>query len=463
MRLRPIPHPRAITGSGVDDVLALGDAAPRRGSLRQFLRSHPWLTDISIALLYVAATFSSDTLRLGGLALAITVIYVVIMAVAVALRRCQPLGFLAAAVLVPILYQLALTAAPGAGTTTAARTVLHLQVSGQTLSQPYTPYIDLAALCLAVFTVGSECALRISLPATATTLLATTGVAYIWGTREVFGLLVLVVWLLLLIAYLIGSNIRSSRLRMAELENRARQLTLEHEQREQLAVSQERNRIAREMHDVVSHSLSVMVTLAEGAAVALERNPDMAKTAVTQLAQVGRDSLQDARRLVGVLRQDAASAPTLPGQPAADAEDDVPREPQPGEHDVRRLVASYKRAGMPVTLEESGPELPPDPGLHLAIYRIVQESLTNVLRYARTSKRISVTLSRSGRDIVITIENDAGDGRQVMPGSGKGVIGMRERAAVYDGTVHAGPTTKGWQVRATLRVPGQPHTWSSPI
>ncbi|OKL53802.1 hypothetical protein BSZ39_07495 [Bowdeniella nasicola] len=445
----------------MSDVLGGATSTARAGSLRLFMRQHPWFTDITIALVYLIVSVGLGVWHLNAGARLAVLAYLSTMTIALVFRRCYPLIILAAAILLPVglFFFLTLIGADPE----ASRMVLQLQFEGRPAAHAVLPFVDLLALSIAAFTVGSEHPLRISLPTIGLTLVFTAVITLVWGQRKFFVLWVVIIWLVLLIAYLIGSNVRSSRLRMLELENRARQLTLEHEQREQLAVSQERNRIAREMHDVVSHSLSVMVTLAEGAAVALDRNPDIAKQAVTELAQVGRDSLQDARRLVGVLRADATTSPHLPGQPSSIAEDDVPREPQPGEHDVRRLIESYRRAGMPVTLHESGPELPPDPSFHLAIYRIVQESLTNVLRYARASKRIDVTLSRSGRDTVITIENDAGDGQQVMPGSGKGVIGMRERAAVYDGTVHAGPTTTGWQVRATLRVPGQPHAWSSPV
>ncbi|MDO5726983.1 MAG: histidine kinase, partial [Bowdeniella nasicola] len=313
------------------------------------------------------------------------------------------------------------------------------------------------------YTLGAEKKLRISLPTIFCSWVGLICVVPIFTDPADHNVWWGVLTLFIAVSFLIGSNVRSSRLRVHELEKRAHQIALEHQQREQLAVSQERTRIAREMHDVVAHSLSVMVTLAEGAAIALDRNPQMAKTAIGQLAEVGRESLQETRRLVGVLRDDTSEATNMPAEVPQIMQNGAPRDPQPGEKDVADLIASYQAAGIPVHFHESGPPLPTDAGLHLAIYRIVQEALTNVLRYARSSPRIEVSICRAGGEVVVTIENESGDGSSPLPGSGKGVIGMRERAAVFDGHVHAGPTTSGWQVRATLRIPGKPHTWTSPI
>ena len=115
------------------------------------------------------------------------------------------------------------------------------------------------------------------------------------------------------------------------------------------------------------------------------------------------------------------------------------------------LVERFRVTGLPVRLMESGPPLPDDAGLQLAVYRIVQEGLTNVLRYARLSPRIDVTIVRTPRAVGIVVDNDAGSTGHAVVGGRKGLIGMRERAAVYGGTVEAGPTATGWCVRAQLR------------
>jgi signal transduction histidine kinase len=246
----------------------------------------------------------------------------------------------------------------------------------------------------------------------------------------------------MLVAALIGLQIRTRRQRLLDLEERASQLALERDQREQIAVSAERTRIAREMHDVVAHSLTVMITLAEGASASLDRRPEQARLALDELAETGRRALGDTRRLVGVLREDPSPPVPAPGAEVL--------APQPGAHDVADLVERFRVTGLPVRLMESGPPLPADAGLQLAVYRIVQECLTNVLRYARLAPRIDVTIARTPRSVGIVVDNDAGSTGQTVVGGRKGLIGMRERAAVYGGTVEAGPTVTGWCVRAQL-------------
>ena len=115
------------------------------------------------------------------------------------------------------------------------------------------------------------------------------------------------------------------------------------------------------------------------------------------------------------------------------------------------LVTRFQTAGVPVKYSWIGRELPDDKGLQLTLFRIAQEAMTNILRYAPTTKRVEVTVSRHAGTAVLTVDNDAAPGSRPMHGSGKGLIGMRERAAVYGGTVDAGPTSTGWRVRAVLR------------
>lgn len=301
------------------------------------------------------------------------------------------------------------------------------------------------------------------------------------------GLVLSIYAMALTIPALSGVAVRLQRFRLAELEQSNARLVLERDQRSQLAVSQERTRIAREMHDVVAHSLAIIVTMADGAAANLERNPALARTAIEQLATTGRAALADTRRLVGVLRDDAPSpvqppvtplpetAPTSLSAPSAatttastgsrsatdaksqslqladlTADPSVPLGPAPAARDITELVERFQNAGLPVTFARTGGALPDNDGLQLAVYRIVQESLTNILRYAPASPRISVQLARSTGTVEITVDNDAGAAGPSMPGSGKGILGMAERAAVYGGRVQAGPTQRGWRVHALM-------------
>ncbi|QQO79094.1 histidine kinase [Actinomyces sp. HMT897] len=413
-----------------------------------------------------------------------------------------------------------------------------------------------------------------------------------------------------MIGVLVGLNARSQRQRLAEVEARSARASLEREQTALLAAANERSRIAREMHDVVAHSLAVMITMADGVAATIDRNPEMAKEALGMLAETGRSALADTRRLVGVLRDDpgATSAPsghpaaagTFPGPVAAEAAGttlapagpctpgpagkttraqigttvlsaassgpvgeatgspsglsptgahngpgsqaavpgrtlqatgpgahdgplpgptgvpagtttpasgspgpdrplpvpaprepetravplpefappgtvppvepsqavahlrtqatdvdpstgDTPLSPAPEQSDLPVLIRRFQVAGVPVDYTWEGRALPGDKGLQLTLYRIAQESLTNILRYAPTTPRVTVRVERHTGTVVLTVENLSAPGSRPVHGSGKGLIGMRERAAVYGGTVQAGPTRTGWQVRAVLR------------
>jgi signal transduction histidine kinase len=241
---------------------------------------------------------------------------------------------------------------------------------------------------------------------------------------------------------LIGTNVGNRRRYTAALIDRAEQLTRERDAQAQLASAAERSRIAREMHDIVAHSLTVVVALANGAEAAAERSPELAQQAMREVRDVGRSALKDMRRLLGVLRDSDETAPD-------DASSAL--RPQPGNDDIAQLIASYRAAGLPVTLTLRG-EPPTSAGLQLTVHRIVQESLTNVLRYAQEPTKVTVTIVSSPTQIAIDVR-DNGRGRQASPveGSGQGLIGMRERVSIYSGTLEVGPgTAGGWHVRAVL-------------
>ena len=315
---------------------------------------------------------------------------------------------------------------------------------------------------------------------------------------------ILIASLITAIGILVGFNARNTRLRLEALKARSARMALASEQTALLAAAEERSRIAREMHDVVAHSLAVMITMADGAAAIVERDPATAKQAIETLAEAGRSALADTRRLVGVLREDpsvaAEQAPQSPEPPAPSGESpssarqhevrdlpvpefaplgtvtpvepsvpianlrqqatdgtgdrsrgDLPLAPSPEQADITELVKRFVAAGVPVTYRWVGAALPADKALQLTVFRIAQEALTNVLRYAPTTPAVSVDVERHIGTVVLTVDNEAAPGTRPMHGSGKGLIGMRERASVYGGTVQAGPTPTGWRVRAVLR------------
>ncbi|OJX98479.1 MAG: hypothetical protein BGO96_04400 [Micrococcales bacterium 73-15] len=255
-----------------------------------------------------------------------------------------------------------------------------------------------------------------------------------------------------LVALAIGVSVHNRRRYVAELMDRADRLALEQEQREQLAVADERARIARELHDVVAHSLTVMITLSEGAAGIVERDPARAAGVMRDVAQTGRDALGDTRRVVGVLRSEGDLTLGIADgrSPSSFVTDDAPLAPAPTEA-LDDLVARFRAAGLPVSLTRSGTDLPADTGLRLTVFRIVQESLTNVLRYAPLASSIDVTVARTDDAVEVEVRNATGPGPSApAPGSGRGLIGMRERVVVFGGRLEAGPTPTGWCVRATL-------------
>jgi signal transduction histidine kinase len=226
-----------------------------------------------------------------------------------------------------------------------------------------------------------------------------------------------------------GVYVRTRREHIAALTERARQLERDRDQQARLAAAAERARIAREMHDVVAHNLSVMIALADGAQ--LTRDLAAAEGAMEAVSSTGREALEEMRRLLGVLREDA----------------DTPLAPQPGIDALEALVEQIRGAGLATRLTRTGTPAPLNPGAQLAVYRLVQEALTNALKHARGASVAEVRLDYSGEALSLEVVDD-GAPTEPSPG-GHGLVGMHERAAAYGAVVEAGPLRRGgWRVHA---------------
>jgi signal transduction histidine kinase len=239
------------------------------------------------------------------------------------------------------------------------------------------------------------------------------------------------------VALLAGVVVRSRRAHFAELTERAVRLELERDQQAQIATAAERTRIAREMHDVIAHSLAVMIAMADGASAKLRREPERAGAAIDAVAEVGRQALGETRRLLAVLR-DPAEGTDLAPQPRLDG--------------LGELVDRVRDTGLDASLIVTGQPFALPESAELAVYRIVQEATTNVLKHAVGAGTVSVELRYDGTRVEVEVRDDGavvpvGVGRH----GGPGIEGMRERVALYHGTLHAGPgRSGGWVVRASL-------------
>jgi signal transduction histidine kinase len=247
-------------------------------------------------------------------------------------------------------------------------------------------------------------------------------------------------------AFLIGSIVAGVVVRNRErifvdTERRAAAAEADRLAEAERAVARERARIAREMHDVVAHGMSAIAVQAAGGRQIVRTDPDKAADVFANIEQIGRESLTELRRMLGVLRGGGDEVASLA--------------PQPGIADVAVAVEQSSAAGVPTTLVVDGPRRPLAPGIELAAFRIVQESLTNVRKHAGPSASATVRVGYEPRRLLLEISDD---GRGVVSslsatGGGHGVIGMRERVDIYGGTFAAGPRPGGgYVVRAELPI-----------
>ena len=242
-------------------------------------------------------------------------------------------------------------------------------------------------------------------------------------------------WFVLAGVWGFGRWMRRRRREMSRLHEHTAVLEQYREERAREAVTAERARIARELHDLVAHSMGVIVIQAQAAQRVLRADPAKAEQALTSIEVTGRQGLAEMRRLLDVL---------------IGSDDTAPLTPQPALRHLDTLLEQVRAAGLPVDMSVEGSERPLPPGLDLSAYRIVQEALTNTLRHAGAARaRVRVRYRPAGVDVEVADDgtaSPAGEGT-----GGRGLVGMRERVALYGGTLHAGPRAEGgYLVRAHL-------------
>ena len=238
------------------------------------------------------------------------------------------------------------------------------------------------------------------------------------------------------IGWIIGFAVGEKFREVDEAEERAARAEREREQRARRAVADERARIARELHDVVGHSVSVMTVQASAVRMRLEDDQSQVSEALEVVERTGREALAEMRRMVGVLRH-PEEAPALA--------------PQPSLEQLERLVEHTREAGLPVELRIEGDPVPLPAGIDLTAYRLVQEGLTNAIKHAG-AKRAEVLVRYADGKVELTVSDD-GTGKGDGDGGGHGLVGMRERVSVYGGDLEAGPQPEGgFRLRAILPV-----------
>ena len=419
--------------------------------LYAWLRRNPRLVDGGLALLLIFP--GGGIPKLGVRDLLVTLPFALGMVVPVVFRRQYPVGAFAAVIAV------------GA-----------LQVP--LLRRPIGS--DLAVLVM-LYTLAACRPRRVSLRGLAICLVGAATAVLRWHpTRPADGLYTIAAEAAVLagpvlLAWLLGDSARWRRSYYQALEERAARLERERDAQAQVAAAAERARIAREIHDVVAHNVSVMVVQADGAAFALDSSPQRAREALAAISATGRRALAEMRSLLGVLRDSAsASGPEpmpglLPGPGLVSGPGPgLSLAPQPGIEELGDLLEQARAAGLPVSLTVSGLPRPVPQGEALAVYRVVQESLTNIRKHAGPRVTAAVNLEYADEGLVIRVTDDgrgaaatdgvaraglagtglAGTG---LAGTGHGLAGMRERIELYGGTVRSGPRAGGgYEVLARL-------------
>ncbi|MDQ0795690.1 sensor histidine kinase [Streptomyces sp. B1I3] len=238
------------------------------------------------------------------------------------------------------------------------------------------------------------------------------------------------------LAWVLGDSIRTRRAYFSQLEERAARLEREREAQSKVAVAAERARIARELHDVVAHNVSVMVVQADGAAYVMDASPDQARQALETISHTGRQALAEMRRLLGVLR-------------TGDTQESGEYVPQPDVEQIEDLVGQVRQTGLTVDFKIEGTPRPLPSGVELTAYRIVQEALTNTRKHGGPDAGASVRLVYFDDGLGLLVEDDGRGAAHELyedggaDGAGQGMIGMRERVGMVGGTLDAGPRPGG--------------------
>ncbi|WP_121394664.1 sensor histidine kinase [Actinokineospora cianjurensis] len=277
-----------------------------------------------------------------------------------------------------------------------------------------------AALLVALYTVAANSTRRVTLVAATAVEIGAVLACLRWATDGAFLTPFAALTAMVVAAAVLGVNDRTTRAYLEALRERA--------------VAEERARITREMHDIVTHNLSVMVALTDAAVHARHRSPDKATTAMLQVSETGRQALTDMRRSLGVLRTD---------------EPDAARHPLPGIAQLETLAGQMCAAGLPTGLAVDGDHAHIPASAQLTVYRLVQEALTNTLKHTPTGTHATVHIECAAETVTVDV-TDTGPVSPVAA-CGHGITGMRERSAVYGGTVSAGPLPGGgWGVHTRL-------------
>lgn len=385
-------------------VRRVGASSGRRQAWRPLLAT---ALDPAIAVLVVGLGLVSAVLvpeAIGAMPLGLALVLAIAMGVAVAVRRRWPMAVLVA----------------------TAGLLLVGQTYGTSLN------FGGFALLIAVFTVATETPRRTSLvvlaalPAYLVVAVLIFNTAHPNPTPTVLADLVTAI-AIYGTAWLVGDSLRSRRARTAALEARAAQLERDQEQAARVAVQNERALIARELHDVVAHSVSVMIIQAGAARLVMDEQPAEARASLASIEATGREALAEMRRLLGVLRSDGGPAPLAPQQGLAN---------------LGQLIANARSAGVTVELSIEGDPRPLAPGIDLTVYRIVQEAVTNTIKHAGPT-RATIRLAYEPSAVVVDVRDAGARSTAETVGTGHGLLGMEERVRIYGGALDAGPSPDG--------------------
>ncbi|MGW4422170.1 sensor histidine kinase [Streptosporangium sp. NPDC004631] len=296
------------------------------------------------------------------------------------------------------------------------------------------------ALLVALYTVGAHATWRRTLTAAAVVEAGAVLASARWAPEGLFLLSVVALTAMTAAAAVTGTSMRTRRAYLAALER-------DRDQRARLAVAEDRARMARDMHDIVTHNLSVMIALADSAHYVGADAPDKVAAAVGQIAETGRQALADMRRSLAPHADD--HEPDAAGGTGSRAGGDLRRHPTPGLAQLPALVDRLRAAGLAAGLQTYGDTAQIPAAAQLTVYRLTQEALTNVLKHTPPGTRAEVRVEVSPEAVTLEV-TDNGTAPAAI-GGGHGVEGMRDRVAAYGGTFRAGPLPAGgWRVSARL-------------